>query len=462
MNERPGLVEAMSEWLLHHKRWSPPKLELVKVRSACSKYDGGEIDSEQPRDATERLKQVLDAAKQDKLSVVPTVELQIALLRLSDALLAQEHQAAKRIVEEAKARKSRRAANALFRCLLATFVEGSALTNELCEYLAVCQERLSARFRRFCRNTDFFVRRYGFDTLTGALLDTKDFSVTLTELGLSRTMQASRYGRAVRSQTLTTAVELADGNPDYLRAVLSWLQSAAPRLGADHSEFYKILLAPFLDSEPAEPTKGVIIQFLIDGFRDPRIVPWPNLVDDPGGQMREHCLVTIKKWLALESLELFIRIIDSTAVESMWEARRKFWLPYFERGFISDVTLILASDANNEARKIKSSSSDLNHLSWCKLSGAQPDHSVLLMKIDTLTIAEWSHNGRMRFWRDGVEQAPRFHSRAGYSASELRIGDARVAVKRGGPADSGIVHSPQGTWQQRARFVINNLTGVTV
>jgi hypothetical protein len=121
----------------------------------------------------------------------------------------------------------------------------------------------------------------------------------------------------------------------------------------------------------------------------------------------------------------------------------------------------LASDASEQARRIKSSSADLAFLNWCSLSQAQSDHSVLLMKIDKLTIAEWSHNGKMRFWRDGLDVAPEFHDRNGYTGSQLRAGSAQVAVKRGARPDEGIIHRPEGTWQQRARFVIHNLSGVT-
>ena len=350
MNDRPSLVDALNDWLIRHQRWTAHRIELREVMTASAKYDDLETDPRDAPDAAQRLAGVLEAAKHARLRSVKTKDLQIALMSLVDEPLVREPRLSTAVVEEAKSRTTRKATNALFRCLLATFAEASALTNDLHSHLAGCKDRLGARYRRFCANSDFFGPGHGLDVLAGTLLDSANFNTTLLTVGMSRTMQATRYGRALQSNTLRKAVELADANPDYLRMVLSWLRSAG-QLGAGQSEFYEILLTPFFESQPTDTTKRIISQFLIGGFRDPRIVGWPNLPSDPGGQRRQRCLATIKKWLALESLELFIQIIDSTAVERMWEARKAFWLPYFERGVVSDVTLILASDAGQASRE---------------------------------------------------------------------------------------------------------------
>jgi hypothetical protein len=163
----------------------------------------------------------------------------------------------------------------------------------------------------------------------------------------------------------------------------------------------------------------------------------------------------MRKWLALAQLDLFIRIIERTAVERMFNARRDFWQSYFQRGVVSDVTLIAAVDADREARKVNQRSN--TNLTWSTLSGAQSDHSVLLLRIDRLVIAEWSHNGKMRFWRADDVAAPRFHMPR-YNRADLVTGSMPIAATTG--ESDGITHHPDGAWQRRAARVIEDFTGI--
>src|SRR5207253_11110998 len=54
-----------------------------------------------------------------------------------------------------------------------------------------------------------------------------------------------------------------------------------------------------------------------------------------------------------------------------------------------------------------------------RLAGGDPDHCVLLLRIGTAVIAEWSHNGTCRVWLENDKYCPKFY-RNQYSRAELR------------------------------------------
>ena len=82
---------------------------------------------------------------------------------------------------------------------------------------------------------------------------------------------------------------------------------------------------------------------------------------------------------------------------------------------IVDAWVVLGEDARRAARNVWSEVP--KHAS---LSGAgDASQSVLLLRVGSLTIAEWSHNGRCRVWQDGARSAPRFHA-ASYAKTDLR------------------------------------------
>jgi hypothetical protein len=198
---------------------------------------------------------------------------------------------------------------------------------------------------------------------------------------------------------------------------------------------------------------------LVRKFDDPRISDWPRLAGKNGEERKAACLSTIKRWLSIEYLDLFIRIIEETAVDHQFKPRKRFWLKYFEKGVISDLTLILANDATAVARRARGETSDSEYMKWASLNLALPNQSVLLMRIGDLVIAEWSHSGAMRFWKAGSKDAPEFHSKE-YSASVLR--NRSIRVKVGGGYRDSIVHTPNGQWMSSASDAIEFHTGVRV
>lgn len=152
-----------------------------------------------------------------------------------------------------------------------------------------------------------------------------------------------------------------------------------------------------------------------------------------------------------------MKIIEETAEDRQFKPRKAFWLKYFEKGVISDLTLILASDADRIARKMRARTNNVEYMKWATLNAALSNQSVLLMQIGDLVIAEWSHSGAMRFWKANTKVAPEFHA-TDYLSSKLRNGSLKVKV--GGQLRDSIVHYENGDWMKWARDAIEYHTSV--
>jgi hypothetical protein len=76
----------------------------------------------------------------------------------------------------------------------------------------------------------------------------------------------------------------------------------------------------------------------------------------------------------------------------------------------------------------------------------QNNHSVIIMRIGSLIITEWSHSGKFRAWRFDARRCPTLYKSA-YSRSELVNG-----------AEFEIAH--YSGWQRRFADYIYDETGV--
>ena len=87
----------------------------------------------------------------------------------------------------------------------------------------------------------------------------------------------------------------------------------------------------------------------------------------------------------------------------MWRYRNAFWNAYLMRKYIDDAWVALGSDARRLADRI------LDNKYSCYGALNSRDQSVLLMRIGSLTIIEWSHNGKCRIWITQTKNTPKLH-----------------------------------------------------
>jgi hypothetical protein len=237
---------------------------------------------------------------------------------------------------------------------------------------------------------------------------------------------------------------LANLSLDWLKRSLEWLESEEQKLRLSELRIptAKALLTPFLDRQPDAAVQELLQNFLLRTIGDPRSQrpKWQGVPQD----IRNVLL----RWLVKASLDDFFRVLDETAQDSHWKYRKAFWSAYLRRGVIRDAWVVLGPKAADLVKKEFDSPGGAGKL---PTTGSQ---SVLLMRIDTLTIAEWSHNGQCWIWRDGQKGAPKLYE-AEYAADNLR-GPSR---SKAGTRHDG---SLDGRWQASIAKVIADETGIQV
>ena len=358
------------------------------------------------------------------------------------------------ILAEIERRKDKRLVRSVFKALVANYRDRdlrSVLRTFAYRYIT----DLSLATQRFCEHSGILEGDTELEVLSERLVRSPDIYPFCVSIGLTSSVLATGYGTEIKLAAIRS--RLTSPDTEALESLLNW--SFAGINGVPLSDYYEAILEPFEARVPSPDVQKLLVSTLVRKFRDPRIHPWPLLTGADGEWRREKCVETIKKWLSIEYLDLFIQIIEATAVDSQFNPRKHFWLRYFEQGVISDLTLVLAADADSVARKARGRQGGAEYMKWATLDLADAKQSVLLIRLGDLVIAEWSHNGAMRFWRASDRAAPEFHL-SEYSARLLRSGGLKIKV--GNEYRSAIVHQRNGQWMRWARDAIEFHTGIRV
>jgi len=355
------------------------------------------------------------------------------------------------LLTEATRRNDRRCIRASLSSLLFGYRDRS-LRELLRSYIGRNLDLLTENNRRFCKLTGILASDEAVNSLATSLLLSGNVHQASFAKGLSPFILSTAFGVELKLACIRWATRnLKAGR---LEQALSFAFDDV--VGTPQPEFYEALVYPFLDVPPPPEAQKKITGILISRYRDPRLFMWPTLLGSDGGQRRDACLVAVRRWLSMEYLDLFIRIIEDTA-DDQFMPRKTFWLRYFERGYVTDLTLILATEAGRIAKQAQRASPDTEYMKWSNLSGANSNQSVLLMRLGDLVIAEWSHSGALRFWRVGDKAAPEFH-KPSYVGQELRR--ASMEVRIGDFMRDAIRHDKNGSWTTWARRAIEHHTGI--
>lgn len=206
------------------------------------------------------------------------------------------------------------------------------------------------------------------------------------------------------------------------------------------------LLKPYIQADPAEDLRGAILDVLVRLYRDPRLRPleWANVDQD---------LVEILcRWLTSESFEMLMEVLKSSNQSLQWKTREAFWRKFIKRDFVREAWIAFGPDAYRQAQKLIKSGQlrSLGAFGILENSQIQGHHSVLIMRIGDLTISEWTHDGKVRFYRSRNHARPDFY--------KLRY-DPEV-LRRDTKADHFKVHL--GAWQDDVAGYIYEVTGLKV
>lgn len=221
--------------------------------------------------------------------------------------------------------------------------------------------------------------------------------------------------------------------------------------------FADALLGHWGREKPAQPIKNVLIEFFMRFYGDPRLAghrqfQWQGVSPQATG--------AFLNWLTGDTLRGFMKVLEITA-DDIWEYRQKFWMAYYEKGYIDEAWLALGRDALGEVRRLTThEKGGMGH--GTLEGGAAKNQSVLLLKMGNLLFVEWSHNGSLRAYEYGLKHTPQLYQRS-YSGEDLRV-EPSMDFHDGWNMNPSLVHShsDKGTWQRKARDFIRAQTGVTM
>ena len=217
------------------------------------------------------------------------------------------------------------------------------------------------------------------------------------------------------------------------------------------------LLAPWTEAAPPAKHRQKVTALLIGRIGDPRLTPakWSALAAELQAQGIDHATDTVfavlRRWLVQATVrEFFAVVAKTTDRRDQWKDRTAFWLGYLDAGYIIDAWFAFSSQAEREARRFLKDQS----MAFARIegAGASANQSALLMTIGDVRVAEWSDNGRCRFWPASRPKAPPMYQPVYYGL-----------VLRSMDAERGYEPLPHmgSTWQNRFAKRIYDRTGIT-
>ena len=267
----------------------------------------------------------------------------------------------------------------------------------------------------------------------------------VADAGLVGELAAGGFTKAVQRHALAQVAHwLAEETPgaESLERPFSCIEDGNSLRFPDLcNEVAEALLMPHVSKAPLSATKERIQAFLLRYLNDPRIFPakWQRV--------REDARQVLLRWLVEGTLEDFFRLIGKHAWMEHWKFRQAFWAAYLRKGFIDDAWVVLGEEAQKVAKlAFRDSAPRFGRL---RASGDKK-HSVLLIRIRELVIAEWSHNGTCRVWANSNSTTPGFYE-FDYTGDQLRE-DSDYSQRHHG--------APQYTWQMELAGYIRRQTGI--
>jgi len=316
----------------------------------------------------------------------------------------------------------------------------------------VAWRRAQARFA-------LFDARQGPERVGSALLHgPESVPDVLAQTGMDDPLRAGgRYFRAVMDRLL-------DAVPGAIRgphAAAAW-QRAAGLLEVDHPQRDRkglevVRTAPrfaeaagrtaqacLLPAGSAPVPKEEVKAFLRRNLGDPRTQParWETA--------GEAATQVMRSWLAAASLEAFLALISETNDDKQWRYRQAFWRACLRRVPSAEVWVVLGPGMTRRARAMRDLADGYGRM---EASGSAGEQAVLLMRLGSLVLSEWSNVGPVRAWERGDRACPQLYERE-YDPEALRAlclsFPNHPAYGNGGALNSrGLWHrnGDKGLWQ---------------
>jgi hypothetical protein len=144
-----------------------------------------------------------------------------------------------------------------------------------------------------------------------------------------------------------------------------------------------------------------------------------------------------------------LKVLSASNDTGQWKERAAFWRDYIKLDVVTDAWVVFGREAYRSAIQMVKDG-DLSKGGFGRLhgGGAEPMHSVLLLRIGDLVISEWTHSGKMRIFANGSAHTPVFYQQT-YHPHLIRS-DAY--------AQEALVHAVN--WQPRFARIIHKYSGI--
>jgi hypothetical protein len=282
------------------------------------------------------------------------------------------------------------------------------------------------------------------------------FAEVSVDAGLGGSPFATRIGQSAFSAACHNIASMSAEEAENAQANLLDLLEAEER-SHDNSAVARALLEPWITQRPPEDHRKRIAGFLVDVIGDPRLNPakWEGIkarLSEACGLERARAIIDVlRRWLTEAAMRTFFRAIGKTTDrKDQWRTREQFWLAYLDAGLVTDAWPALGPRAKDQIRLVARAEGE--RLEHGVTTNGPPASSSLIMRIGDLVIAEWSDNGRCRFWPDNPDSAPQPYNRE-YDNGLLR-------TMRGEQGFQALTHDAGGNWRYRFARLIYSRTGI--
>jgi hypothetical protein len=214
-------------------------------------------------------------------------------------------------------------------------------------------------------------------------------------------------------------------------------------------------LQPWLSGPPPSIARDPVRGFLVRTIGDPRLQPgrWSEVGEDATKLMRA--------WLAEASLDAFFALISQTNDDPQWRYRQAFWKACRKAMPVAEFWVVFGANLIGRAKAVRDLQGEFGEMQ------GKPDQAVLLIRLGSLVLTEWSNVGRLRAWRVDDRQCPKLYRREPYHVEELQaecldFPNHPMRGKGGSFGAKGLRHASaeSGLWQACAAELIRNHTNI--
>lgn len=281
----------------------------------------------------------------------------------------------------------------------------------------------------------------------------------LAEAGLLGGLEHGRFAQ----EALRHACNAAASDPNAEDATSKLVVVANGVAIVPGAALVRGLLKPWSTRRPSPELQRRILASLVRRYGDPRLerTRWDGLrleiAQSYGDDVEAAGIIDrVRFWLVEAAVHQFLDVVDYDADPAQWRYRKAFWLSYLDKGYIEDAWVAFGPDAAIRARAMTEEVAGTPRMFADLHGGYQPSQSVLLMRIGDLTVGDWSHTGRCRFWSKGSKASAVFKTKNGQWKSSYNATDLRRLDR----LDTELPHPGAATfaWQYNFNELIGQIT----